>query len=101
MGGCGFNDIVPGHQAELGYWLARPWWGRGIMTATVAAARDDALIRWGLVRITAQVFASTAASARVLEKNGFACEGLHRKRFLKDGRFLDARSFAFIHPADG
>jgi [ribosomal protein S5]-alanine N-acetyltransferase len=100
VGCCGFNDIVPGHRAELGYWLARPFWGRGIMTATVAAARDYALTQWQLVRISAHVFVLNTASARVLEKNGFTCEGLHRKQFLKDGRFLDARTFAFIRPTD-
>lgn len=96
VGCCGFNDLVPGHRAELGYWLARPLWGRGIMTAVVAAARDFALAQWKLVRISAYVYTLNTASARVLEKNGFVCEGLHRKQFLKDGRFLDAKVFAFV-----
>lgn len=96
VGCCGFNDVVPGHRAEIGYWLARPFWGRGIMTAVVAAARDYALAQWRLVRISAYVFDLNAASARVLEKNGFACEGVHRKQFLKDGRFLDAKVYAFV-----
>ena len=95
--GCsGFEGLVYGHRAEIGYWLARPFWGHGIMTATVAALRDYALIKWKLVRITAHVFSLNAASARVLEKNGFVCEGVHRKQYLKDGRFLDARCYAFV-----
>jgi len=52
--------------------------------------------RWQLVRITAHVFTFNVASARVLEKNGFVCEGVHRKQFLKDGRFLDARCYARV-----
>jgi RimJ/RimL family protein N-acetyltransferase len=96
IGGCGFDGLVPGHRAELGYWLGRPLWGRGIMTATVAALRDHALAQWTLVRITAHVFSFNTASARVLEKNGFICEGVHRKQFLKDGRFLDGRCYAFV-----
>ena len=88
--------LVPGHRAELGYWLAKSLWGRGIMTAVVGAARDHALAQWNLVRISAHVFTFNAASARVLETNGFVCEGLHRKRFLKDGQFLDARAYAFV-----
>lgn len=96
IGGCGFDGLVPGHRAELGYWLARPFWGQGIMTAAVAALRDYALARWKLVRITAHVFSFNIASARVLEKNGFACEGVHRKQFLKDGRFLDGQCYAFV-----
>jgi RimJ/RimL family protein N-acetyltransferase len=48
------------------------------------------------VRITAHVFAFNTASARVLEKNAFICEGLQRKRFLKAGRFLDAKCYALV-----
>jgi RimJ/RimL family protein N-acetyltransferase len=96
VGACGFDGLVPGHRAELGYWLARPFRGRGIMTATVAAARDFALNQWKLVRITAHVFSFNTASARVLEKNGFVCEGLGRKQFLKDGQFIDAATYAYV-----
>jgi RimJ/RimL family protein N-acetyltransferase len=37
IGGCGFDDFRAGksHRAEVGYWLAKPFWGRGIMTAVV------------------------------------------------------------------
>lgn len=96
IGGLGFDDLVPGHRCELGYWLAKPWWGRGIMTAAVGKACAHAMAEWQLVRITAHVFTSNPASARVLEKNGFQCEGLLRKHFHKDGRFLDSRLFARV-----
>jgi len=48
------------------------------------------------VKITAHVFSHNAASARVLEKCGFQEEGFLRKRFLKDGQFIDARLFALL-----
>src|SRR4051794_23463999 len=37
IGGCGFNGFQVGksHRAEVGYWLAKPFWGQGIMTAVV------------------------------------------------------------------
>jgi [ribosomal protein S5]-alanine N-acetyltransferase len=37
IGGCGLNDFEIGksHRAEIGYWLAKPLWGQGIMTAVV------------------------------------------------------------------
>ncbi|HEV3339697.1 MAG TPA: GNAT family N-acetyltransferase [Pirellulales bacterium] len=96
IGGCGFDGLVPGHRAELGYWLARPFRDRGIMTATVAAARDYAVDQWKLVRITAHVFCFNTASARVLEKNGFVCEGVQRKASLKDGQFVDEATYAYV-----
>ena len=40
IGGCGFDGFQAGksHRAEVGYWLAKPFWGRGIMTAVVQQA---------------------------------------------------------------
>jgi len=96
IGSIGFDGLVNGHKAEIGYWLAKSWWGRGIMTAVVGAACDHAFARWKLVRITAHVFPSNTASARVLEKNGFECEGLLRKHHRKDGRFRDSRLYALV-----
>lgn len=96
IGGVGFDGLTKGHRAEIGYWLAKAWWGRGIMTTVVGAACEYAFSRWKLVRITAHVFQQNPASARVLEKNGFQEEGLLRKHHLKDGRFLDSRLFALV-----
>lgn len=96
IGGLGFEGLTIGHQAEIGYWLGRDWWGRNIMTNVVSAAVAHALARWKLVRITAYVFPSNPASGRVLEKNGFEFEGLLRKHRLKQGKFLDSRLYALV-----
>jgi [ribosomal protein S5]-alanine N-acetyltransferase len=98
IGGCGFDGFQAGesHRAEVGYWLAKPCWGQGIMTAVVRRACQHAFEEFGLVKITAHVFSHNPASARVLEKCGFHEEGFLRKHFLKDGQFLDARLFALL-----
>jgi RimJ/RimL family protein N-acetyltransferase len=98
IGGCGFNGFQIGetHQAEIGYWLAKPYWGRGIMTAVVGKACEFAFAEFGLLKITANVFAGNAASAKVLAKCGFVQEGYLRKHHLKEGKFLDARLFALL-----
>ena len=96
IGCCGFENLCDGHRAEVGYWLARPYWGRGIMTEVVRTARDFATAEWGLVRIAAHVFRHNAASARVLEKNGFELEGLLRKHHLKDGQFIDSHLYSWV-----
>lgn len=94
IGSIGFDGLIKGHKAEIGYWLAKAWWGQGIMTAVVGKACEYAFAERKLVRITAHVFESNVASARVLEKNGFEFEGLLREHRLKDGRFLNSRLFA-------
>lgn len=95
IGGCGFNGFELGksHLAEFGYWLAKPLWGRGIMTAVVRRVCQYAFEQFGLVKIIAHVHAQNLASARVLEKCDFQEEGFLRKHFLKDGQFIDARLF--------
>jgi len=98
IGGCGFDGFQIGksHRAEVGYWLAKPFWGRGIMTAVVQQVCRNAFEEFGLVKVTAHVFSYNPVSARVLEKCGFQQEGFLRKHFLKDGQFIDARLFALL-----
>ena len=96
IGGIGFDSLVPRHCAELGYWLARPFWGQGIMTLVVRAVCAFAIEQWELVRISAHVFDDNLASARVLEKNQFQLEGVLRKCYCKNGQFRDARLYALV-----
>jgi RimJ/RimL family protein N-acetyltransferase len=98
IGCCGFDGFQIGesHRAEVGYWLAKPFWGRGIMPAVVQRVCQHAFAEFGLVKITARVFAHNPASARVLEKCGFEEEGFLRKHYRKDGQFIDARLFALL-----
>lgn len=84
------------HRAEIGYWLARPFWGRGIMSLAVAAVCRQAFESLGLLKITAHVFAFNVASARVLEKCGFEQEGYLKWHYLKDGKFVDAKVFGLV-----
>ena len=98
IGGCGLNDFEVGksHRVEVGYWLAKPLWGQGIMTAVVLRLCQHAFDEFGLVKIIAHVVTHNPASARVLEKCGFVQEGLLRKHFLKDGQFIDVKLFALL-----
>ena len=66
------------------------------MTAVVAAACRYVVEQWDVVRISAYVFDGNVASARVLEKCGFVCEGLQRRRFRKGDEFIDSRLFAVL-----
>jgi len=94
--GCISADTLePGstHKAEIGYWLAKPFWGRGIMTDAVRAYVHYAFHELNLTRLTARTFDFNLASARVLEKNGFKLEGRLRKHLLKDGKLIDARFY--------
>jgi RimJ/RimL family protein N-acetyltransferase len=98
IGGIGLNDFVVGqsHRAEIGYWLARPYWGQGIMTAAVKSVCRHAFENLGVIRLHAHVFSLNAASGRVLEKCGFELEGCLRKHFVKDGKYLDVKLYGLV-----
>jgi RimJ/RimL family protein N-acetyltransferase len=98
IGACGFSGFQAGksHLAEVGYWLAKPHWGRGLMTVVVQRLCRHAFEEFGLVKIIAHVHPHNQASARVLAKCGFQEEGYLRRHFLKDGQFVDARLFALL-----
>lgn len=83
-------------SAELGYWLARRHWGRGIATAAVLAFSRDRMRHHGLERIFALPYARNAASRRVLEKAGFQLEGCLRNAVVKDGVLQDQMVYALL-----
>lgn len=60
-----------GDQAEIGYWLARSFWGRGLMTSVVRTFVLTVFRHWPVERVIAKTFPTNTASRRVLEKNGF------------------------------
>ncbi len=99
VGGIGFLGLTIGedHKAELGYWLAKPYWKNGIMTASVKKAVEFAFKEFGLTRITANVFHFNIGSARVLEKAGFQCEGYLRSHYKKDGKIFDGKLYAILN----
>jgi ribosomal-protein-alanine N-acetyltransferase len=80
--------------AELGYWLGEPFWDQGIMSEGVAGFTRNAFETYDLTRIYAEPFASSRASARVLEKAGFNCEGQLFANVIKDGRIQDSLLYA-------
>jgi ribosomal-protein-alanine N-acetyltransferase len=101
IGGIGLHSSLPGqsHAAELGYWIAKPWWGRGIMTSAIDAVTRHAFSALDIHRLTAAIFVGNTGSARALEKNGFEIEApLLRKCYFKDGKFIDAILYAKLNP---
>ena len=100
IGGIGLHrgSDVYRRSAEIGYWLAEPFWGRGIATRAVRALTDWAFASFDLARISAGVFETNPASARVLEKAGFEIEGRMRRHVTKDGRTFDQLVYARLRP---
>ncbi len=70
---------LDGHQASLGYVLARPAWGQGLMTEAVQTLAQMALHELPVARVWAVCDVDNVASARVLERSGLLREGRLRR----------------------
>jgi ribosomal-protein-alanine N-acetyltransferase len=90
---------VHSYTAEMGYWLAEPFWGKGIMTQAVKSMSSYAIRNLKLHRIFAEPYSTNPASARVLEKAGFICEGILRSNVFKDGKVLDQYLYSYVGKA--
>ena len=98
VGGIGFTvqHDVARRSAEIGYWLGEAFWGRGITSEALIAVTDYAFSNYDVCRLYAHVFDWNGASARVLEKAGYAFEGRMRKAVTKDGQTIDQLMYAMI-----
>jgi RimJ/RimL family protein N-acetyltransferase len=93
------RDDVHRRTARIGYWLGEEFWGRGIGTAAACFITDYAFATFPLERVEAGVFEWNTASARVLEKAGFALEGRQVRAVCKAGRIGDLLLYAHLRPA--
>lgn len=98
IGNIGFTrgKDVERFNAELGYWLAEPYWNKGIMTRMLSDALTDYFQQTNVVRIYASVFETNIASMRVLEKVGFRKVGVFGKSCYKNESFLDAHYYELL-----
>jgi len=76
-------------NAELGYWLAQPFWGQGISTQAIRQLVAYGFQTFDITRIFARPFGTNRASQRVLEKAGFTLEAQFTQTLFKNGEFLD------------
>lgn len=92
--GLMLGEDIARRTAEVGYWIGRKYWGRGIMVEAVRATTQHAFAELGLVRVFAVPFVTTTRSSRVLEKAGYVREGIMRRSAIKDGAILDQYLYA-------
>lgn len=74
VGAAGFGTD-PAGEIEIGYWIARPYWGLGYATEAARAVIDIAREGLRLPKLSAGHFIDNPASGRVLEKLGFRPTG--------------------------
>jgi ribosomal-protein-alanine N-acetyltransferase len=97
IGICNFTYWQTRHRrAEIGYTIARPYWGQGLATEAVRAVLTFGFERMDLARIEAVCTPDNTASERVLQKAGMQYEGLLRNYQVWRGTPQDLKMYAII-----
>ena len=92
----------PAHgRAELGYWIAKQFWGRGYATEASRAIIAFGFESLGLNKIHAAVFIKNPASDRVIRKVGMKWEGRLREHDLKWGVYEDIDVYGMLRAEYG
>ena len=96
VGGIGIHPQadVQRKNEELGYWLAEPFWGKGIITNAIKQVIEFGFKTYDINRIFARPYGTNIGSQKVLEKAGFVLEGRFEKTIFKNGEFLDELVYA-------
>lgn len=96
VGGIGIHPQADIHRknAELGYWLAEPFWGQGIISNAIKSIVDFAFETYAINRVFARPYGTNIASQKVLEKNNFVLEGKFKQVLIKDNLLLDELVYA-------
>jgi ribosomal-protein-alanine N-acetyltransferase len=97
VGSCGcFWASQANRTMELGYWVAEPFWGQGIVVEACRAVIGYVFEEMKPERMQARVIAGNAPSGRVLEKLGFRYEGTLRAGHLRRGVFEDVMMYSLL-----
>lgn len=90
------QENIHRQTAELGYYIAEEYWGKGIMTEAVKQICEYVFAGSDIIRIYAEPFAYNTASCRVLEKAGFQYEGTLRSNAVKNGKVVDMKMYSLL-----
>ncbi len=82
------------NNAELGYWLAEPFWGKGIMQIAVKQMINFTFNNTDINRIFARPFGTNLPSQKVLEKCGFVLEAKLEGTIIKNNKIIDELIYA-------
>ena len=98
IGGIGLmpQPDVYKYSAEIGYWLAEPFWGKGISTRALIAVTRYVFNNFDINRLFAGVFEGNIASQKVLEKASYKLEGRLGKTVYKENIFKDQFMYSIL-----
>ena len=94
--GATLKQDVYRKNMEIGYWLAEPFWGRGIITEVIRKFTSHLWLVYDIRRIYAEPYTNNTASRKALEKAGFKCEAVFKQNVIKNGEYLDSCIYSVL-----
>ena len=96
VGAMGIHPEEKHRAAEVGYWIGKPFWGRGLATAALRLIIQFGFEQLGLNRIQAGHFRQNTASGRVMQKANMRYEGLQRQGMYHRETYKDVVYYAIL-----
>lgn len=95
IGSCGYNSFdFENEKAEIGYDIAKSFWGRGYASEAISSLLDHAFSSLKLNRIEAKVDPENVNSIKLLQKLNFTFEGTLRQYERVEGKFNDLNIYS-------
>jgi len=96
IGGIGVHPQLDVHckNAEIGYFIGEPFWGKGIITQAIQKMVVYGFENWDVQRIFARPFGTNIGSQKALEKARFKLEARLEKTIFKNGVYEDELIYA-------
>jgi len=96
LGGIGLTLNVENNRAELGYWIAEPFWNKGYITEAVKAILKFGFEELNLNKIIAEYLTTNQASGKVMIKNGMIKEAEFKDHDVKRGHNAKDNSYVSL-----
>lgn len=97
IGAFGTRPTGVAGRGDVGYWLGRAYWRRGIMSEVLTGFLKYGFNALDYAKIEAEVFADNTAGIRLAESVGMAREALIRRAHRKRGRWVDAAIYGILY----
>ncbi len=96
LGSIGLILFKEFEQAELGYWIGKPYWNKGYASEAAKAVLEFGFKNLHFQRIHAHHLSRNPVSGKVLKKIGMQHEGCLRQHIRKWGKFEDIEMYGIL-----
>jgi len=97
MGMIGTRPRGEPGRADVGYWLGRPYWGRGLMREALTSVLDLCFGDLKVTKVEADIFTDNVRSVRLAEGVGMKREGTIRRAHRKGDSWVDAHIYGLLN----